>query len=86
MKKLIQQVEGEGLEALLGEYVTVWCINYIYTGKLVGVNTHDILLEEPQVVYETGPLTDLKFKDAQPLPGPRYVRTAAIESYGPRGF
>lgn len=37
MKKLIQEVEGEGLIALLGKRVTLFCMNYIYTGDLVGV-------------------------------------------------
>jgi len=86
MRKLInvQEVEGEGLSALLGETVTLWCVNYIYFGTLVGVNDHDVLLENAFVVYETGGLKEAKFKDAQPLPGPWYVRTAAIESYGAR--
>ena len=83
MKKLVsvQEVEGEGLESLMGEQVIVWCMNYNYTGKLVGVNTHDILLEGASVVYETGPLCAEKFKDAQPLPNDLYVRIASIESY-----
>jgi hypothetical protein len=88
MKKLVsvQEVSGEGLEALLGEYIDVWCLNYIYSGKLVGVNSADILLEDAVVVYETGELTASSFKNAQRLPNPRYIRTAAIESYAKRGF
>jgi len=82
MKKRIGQVDGEGLESLLGEHVTLWCECYIYAGKLIGVNTHDVLLEDAKIVYETGPLTEPGFKDAQALPGPWYVRTAKIESYG----
>ncbi len=88
MRKLVsvQEVDGEGLTALLGEYVTVWCLNYIYSGKLTGVNKDDILLEEAHIVYETGPLDGKKFQDAQLLPSPQYIRTAAIESYGKRGW
>ena len=87
MKKLVEEVGGEGLEALIGEYVTVWCVNYIYSGKLIGVNDNDILLEEACVVYETGKLTDLSHKDAQALPTSKwYIRTSAIESYGVRGW
>lgn len=84
MKKLVEEVEGEGLESLLGEYVTAWCLNYIYSGKLIGVNTDTILLSEASVVYETGPLCDPGFKDAQALPGDWYIRTAVIESFGRR--
>ena len=86
MKKLIKEVEGEGLESLLGEYVVIFCSNYHYSGKLVGVNTVDILLEDAAIVYETGGLCDKQFKDAQPLPGALYVRTQAVESYYRRGF
>lgn len=85
MRKLVQTVEvdGEGLEALLGEHVMVWCANYIYSGTLAGVNERDILLEGAHVVYQTGPLTDSGYEDAQPLPGDGwYVRIDFIESYG----
>ena len=58
MKKLVSvtEVEGEGLIALLGERVTLFCLNYIYTGKLTGVNDSCVKLEDASVVYETGPL------------------------------
>ena len=82
MKRLVEEVSGEGLEALLGENVALWCECYIYAGKLVGVNEHDVLLDDAKVVYETGPLCDSGFKDAQPLPSKWYVRTSKIESYG----
>lgn len=83
MKKLVnvQEVEGEGLVGLMGENVMLFCLNYIYAGKLAGVNEHDVLLENAQIVYETGELTAKKFQDAQPLPAPLYVRVSAIESY-----
>jgi len=82
MKKIVHEVSGEGLEGLLGERIAVWAECYIYAGMLAGVNEHDILLEEAHVVYETGKLNESGFKDAQKLPGPWYVRTAKIESYG----
>lgn len=82
MKKLIEQVEGEGLESLLGERVTFFCMNYIYTGKLIGVNETCVLLESPSIVYETGAFTEKNWKDAQPLPNNLYIQTGAIESFG----
>lgn len=78
----VQEVEGEGLVALIGERVTLWCMNYIYTGRLAGVNDTCVKLDDASVVYETGPLTDKKWQDAQPLPGPWYVMLASIESFG----
>jgi hypothetical protein len=82
MKKLIEQVEGEGLEALLGEQVTFFCMNYIYTGKLIGVNETCVLLQDPKIVYETGAFSDKGWKDAQPVCAQLYIQTAAIESFG----
>ncbi len=82
MRKLIEQVEGEGLDALIGERITVFCANYIYTGKLVGVNDTCILLHDAAVVYETGPFSDGAWKDAQKLPSSWYIATSAIESFG----
>ena len=82
MKKLIEQVEGEGFEALLGEVITVFCLNYIYTGKLTGVNDSCILLESPKIVYETGPFNEQNWKDAQVLPNNLYIQTGCIESFG----
>ena len=62
MKKIVDEVSGEGLEKLLGERVTLFCANYIYEGVLAGVNTSCVLLEDAAVVYETGPFNGKTFK------------------------
>jgi len=82
MKRIIEEVSGEGLEKLLGERVTLFCMNYIYTGKLSGVNEKCVLLTDAAIVYETGEFSDKKWKDAQPLPRDWYVSTNSIESFG----
>jgi hypothetical protein len=82
MKKLIQVEDSEGFTALLGQRITVFCLNYIYTGNLVGVDETFLLLEDAAVVYETGAFTDAKWKDAQPLPQSWRVQIGAIESWG----
>ena len=83
MKRLVEYTEGDGLESLIGKTVQVWCMNYIYSGRLVGVNDADICLSDSFVVYETGPLAEPGFKDAQPTGlAELFIRTAAIESYG----
>jgi len=56
MRKIVDEVMGEGLEKLLGERVTLFCLNYIYTGTLVGVNATLVLLHDAAIVYETGEL------------------------------
>ena len=84
MKKSVevQEVVCEGLMSLMSEQVMLFCLNYIYYGKLTGVNDTCVLLENPAIVYETGSFGDKKFKDAQPLPFQLYVQTSAIESFG----
>ncbi len=82
MRKIVEDASGEGLEKLLGERVTLFCMNYIYTGKLIGVNESCVLLQEAAIVYETGELSDKKWKDAQTLPHEWYVQIGAIESFG----
>jgi len=84
MKKLVQatEVDGEGLEMLMGEQVLIFCLSYIYTGKLIGVNKTCILLENPAIVYETGAFSTKTFTDAQKLPFQLYIQTSAIESFG----
>ena len=82
MKKIIETVDGEGLEALMGERVTLFCMNYIYTGKLVGVNDTCVLLSNAAIVYETGKLDSAEWADAQDLPNDWYVQLSAVESFG----
>ena len=82
MKVLVETKDGEGLESLMGQRVTLFCMNYIYTGKLVGVNNTCVKLEDAAIVYETGTLTDSNWKDAQRLPQAWYVQTGTIESFG----
>lgn len=83
MKKIVTvaEVDGEGLVALLGKKVMLFCMNYIYTGTLSGVNSTCVLLEDPAIVYETGAFDSKSFKDAQKLPHSLYVQTGSIESF-----
>lgn len=82
MKKIINvvEVEGEGLQSLLGEKVILFCMNYFYAGTLTGVNADCVLLEDAGIVYETGAFTDVKWKDFQKI-GSIYVRLQAIEAF-----
>lgn len=83
MRKIVSvtDVEGEGFEALLGEPVILFCANYFYAGKLVGVNDSFVLLEDGGIVYETGSFTDKTWKDFQKIGQPLYVMKSAIESF-----
>ena len=82
MKKLVEEVQGEGLESLLGERVTLFCCRYIYSGKLIGVNSSCVLLTDCGIVYSTGAFADPEWSDYQKLPHDFYVQVSAIESFG----
>jgi len=83
MKKIVTvtEVEGEGLEALLGARVLLMCANYFYWGDLTGVNSDCVLLDDAHIVYETGPWTEKTFKDAQRIGDGHYVMKGFIESF-----
>lgn len=83
MKRIIETTSNEGLEALLGEKVTLYCTRYIYTGKLAGVNSNFCLLEDPYIVYETGAFDNKEWADAQKLPKKEwFIMLHSIESFG----
>lgn len=84
MKKIVTvtEVEGEGFIALLGKRITLFCMNYIYTGDLVGVNNTCVLLDNPSIVYETGSFDTKTWKDAQKLPNSLYIQMSAVEAFG----
>lgn len=83
MKKLVkvEEVSGEGFLALMGQTVTIFCLNYIYAGTLVGVNDTFIKLENGHIVYETGAFSDKKFKDAQKVSDELYIQLNCVESF-----
>lgn len=83
MKTIIKEVELEGLDSLLGKKVTLLCCNYFYTGELVGVNSTCVKLENPSIVYETGPWNKSEWADSQSLPCKYlYVQISSIECFG----
>ena len=85
MKKLVTvtEVESEGLMKLMGKKVTFFCLNYIYTGELIGINETCVLISNPAIVYETGAFTDKTFKDEQSLcVAEFYIQKGCIESFG----
>jgi hypothetical protein len=82
MKIIVDDKTPEGLEAFLGQVTTFWCVNYIYTGKLVGVNDKFVKLEDASVVYETGELTSKTWQNVQKVPNDWYLMVSAIESFG----
>ena len=82
MKVLVESNDTEGLLALIGKRVTLFCSAYIYTGVLIGVNDTCVKLKDAGIVYETGEFTNSTWKDCQKLPKDWYVSTQSIESFG----
>ena len=82
MKRLVAEDGKNPLDALIGERLTFFCLNYIYTGTLTSVTEDCVLLTDPAIVYETGPFNEKHWKDAQALPHELYVMLACIESFG----
>ena len=81
--KEVVDVSGEGLESLLGQKITLFCANYIYTGKLIGVNVTCVKLENPAIVYSTGDFSAKEYSDVQSLNTKVfYIQVSAIESFG----
>jgi len=79
----VVEVKDEGFHALMGTNVEIFCGVYIYAGKLVGVNSTCVKLENPHLVYETGGFLDKKYKDAQSMGRKyHYIATTFIESFG----
>lgn len=85
MKKLVQvqELDGEGLDSLLGERVLILCAGYFYEGLLVGVSETFVKLEDPSIVYSVGAWTDKLYGDIQKLNQKEwYVQRGLIESFG----
>ena len=78
-----EAVQGEGLDSLVGKQVLLFCLNYIYLGKLIEVSESFVRLEKPSIVYDTGPFSTPEYTDVQPLHTCTwYVQRTAIESFG----
>ena len=83
MKKLVEQVDGEGLDGLIGERVLLMCAGYFYEGKLIGVSESFVKLDGAAIVYSTGAWSDKNYADIQKLHQKEwYVQIGLIESFG----
>lgn len=81
MRKVVE-VDDDGLEAYFGKTITLFCMNYIYTGVVSAVSDRMIFLDSPKIVYETGDFASKAWKDAQALPNRIGVMLSAIEAFG----
>ena len=74
---------GKIPDSLVGEVVTLVCVNYIYTGYLEEVSEYCARLNPAFVVYQTGEHDVRKpWLDKRPFPGEWFVALDALESFG----
>jgi hypothetical protein len=84
VKRLVEEVSGDGLEKLLGERVILLCAAYFYEGKLVGVNDDDVCLSDPHIVFGVGEWDKPGYETVEAIKHAEewFIKTASIESYG----
>ncbi len=83
MKRIVEDKNAAShLEGLMGEKVTIFCLNYIYAGTLTSLNDVSLELSDASIVYKPGELNAVGFKDALRLPNNWHVPIQAIESFG----
>ncbi len=83
MKRLCEDDQQSGLEALIGESVLLLCGNYFYHGTVEALSDTEIELSNAGIVYEVGPWDDEGFADIQKLPGNVFVHLQAVEAHVP---
>ena len=74
-----------GWDSLLNKRVLVLCAGYFYEGKLTGVNSSFVELEDASVVYNPEAFTHAAVAKAtrDKLPSKKWhVERSAVESYG----
>jgi len=81
-KKKPAKTEVEGLEAYIGQKITVYCCNYFYTGTLAHVGSESIRLTKAGIVYDTGDHKAATWSTYQDLPHDWNVMKASIEAFG----
>jgi len=89
MKKIVEEIGGEGLEALLGLNVVIYSCRFIYAGTLRGVSETTVLLGDARIVYDTG--SHVKGKKEwetceNTWSSDWYIQIASIESFGKSPF
>lgn len=83
MRKIVEEIENEGLGGLLGERVLLMCAGYFYEGKLIGVNDSFVKIDDAAIVYSTGEWKDKTYADIQKLHQKEwYIQRGLIESFG----
>jgi hypothetical protein len=81
MKKIVETTDACGLDALIGETVFLMCANYFYRGKMTGVNSTFVQLDDCEIIYNTDKAGKIIDRGSAPAKT-WFVEKRMIESYG----
>ena len=82
-KTKVTKVNVGGLLGLVGQRVMLFCLNYIYEGRLDGQDGGVVELSDAHIVYETGAFGAKGYADSQKLHTDKwYVSLSSVESFG----
>jgi hypothetical protein len=82
MKVLMTENNEEGFLALIGKNVEIQTGLFIYAGKLIGVNSTCVKLDNAHTVFDTGDFKNKKYSDAQARENPiLYVQLAGVFAF-----
>jgi len=81
MRTIVEDGTSDEFEALLGKQVILFCMNYFYAGKLIGVSDEVLRLEDGGIVYETGDFKDDKWADFHNIGGVVRVCRSTVEAF-----
>ncbi len=79
----VNENKRQDLLNLIGEKVVLLGVNYLYYGVLTEVYEDNVSLQGARIVFETGNITDAKFKDESEMYSSKWnIMLSAVESFG----
>ena len=83
MSRKVNENKRQDLLNLIGEKVVLLGVNYLYYGVLTEVYEDNVSLQGARIVFETGNITDAKFKDESEMYSSKWnIMLSAVESFG----
>lgn len=82
-ERKVNENKRQDLLNLIGEKVVLLGVNYLYYGVLTEVYEDNVSLQGAKIVFETGNITDAKFKDESEMYSSKWnIMLSAVESFG----
>ena len=80
-EKTVVRKKQDEWTGLMGKKITLFCMNYVYTGTLDSRSVDTVKLTDASVVFETGAFSEKGWKDFENLPNPVYVQIRNVEAF-----